>query len=65
MSDRYGSFVQSSIGKKVAKNLGLPLPVTLDRFESGERLVRGSVLVGSATGDDKSVCEPISRSYFV
>ncbi|BFM02593.1 hypothetical protein Psyaliredsea_12400 [Psychrobacter alimentarius] len=61
MSDRYGDFVQSSIGKKVAKNLGLPLPVTLDRFESGERLVRGSVLVGRANGEDKSVSESVAR----
>ena len=61
MSDRYGDFVQSSLGKKVAKNLGLPLPVTLDRFESGENLVRGSVLVGRAKGDDKSVSASISR----
>ncbi len=63
MSDRYGDFVQSSIGKKVAKNLGLPLPVGLDRFESGQRLVRGSVLVGAATGGDKSVGESIARIF--
>lgn len=61
MSDRYGDFVQSSIGKKVAKNLGLPLPVTLDRFESGQRLVRGSVLIGSAVGDDHRVGESVAR----
>jgi 3-oxoacyl-[acyl-carrier protein] reductase len=61
MSDRYGDFVQSTIGKKVAKNLGLPLPVTLDRFESGERLVRGSVLVGSAAGDDQRVSASVAR----
>ena len=61
MSDRYGDFVQSSIGKKVAKNLGLPLPVGLDRFESGQRLVRGSALIGSATGDDNRVSESIAR----
>ena len=61
MSDRYGDFVQSSIGKKVAKNLGLPLPVTLDRFETGQRLVRGSVLLGSATGDDDRVGKSIAR----
>ena len=61
MSDRYGDFVQSSIGKKVAKNLGLPLPAHLDRFESGERLVRGSVLVGSAKGDDQRVSTALSR----
>lgn len=63
MSDRYGDFVQSSIGKKVAKNLGLPMPVDLDRFESGQRLVRGSVLVGSATGDDKSVVQSVARIF--
>lgn len=61
MSDRYGDFVQSSIGKKVAKNLGLPLPVTLDRFESGQPLVRGSVLVGSATGEDRGVAASVAR----
>lgn len=61
MSDRYGDFVQSSIGKKVAKNLGLPMPVELDRFDSGQPLVRGSVLVGRANGDDKSVSESIAR----
>ena len=61
MSDRYGDFVQSSIGKKVAKNLGLPQPVSLDRFESGQRLVRGSVLVGRAEGDDMSVSNSVAR----
>lgn len=61
MSDRYGDFVQSSIGKKVAKNLGLPLPVNLDRFESGERLVRGSVLVGRANGDNHAVSTSVAR----
>lgn len=63
MSDRYGNFVQSSLGKKVAKNLGLPLPVTLDRFESGQRLVRGRVLVGSATGEDKRVGASVARIF--
>ena len=61
MSDRYGDFVQSSIGKKLAKNLGLPQPVTLDRFESGQRLVRGSVLAGQAPGKDNSVSDSIGR----
>lgn len=61
MSDRYGEFVQSSLGKKVAKNLGLPMPVTLDRFEAGEPLVRGSVLVGRADGDDKNISASVAR----
>lgn len=61
MSDRYGSFIQSSLGKKVAKNLGLPMPVSLDRFEAGQRIVRGSVLFGAATGKDKSVAEAVAH----
>ncbi|AAZ19159.1 probable short-chain dehydrogenase [Psychrobacter arcticus 273-4] len=61
MSDRYGDFVQSSIGKKVAKNLGLPMPVDLDRFDSGQPLVRGSVLVGRAHGDDNAVSASVAR----
>ena len=61
MSDRYGDFVQSSIGKKVAKNLGLPMPVDLDRFDSGQPLVRGSVLVGRANGGDNAVSASVAR----
>ena len=61
MSDRYGDFVQSSIGKKVAKNLGLPMPVDLDRFDSGQPLVRGSVLFGRASGDDNAVSASVAR----
>lgn len=61
MSDRYGNFIQSSLGKKVAKNLGLPMPVTLDRFEAGQRIVRGSVLLGSANGDDKRIKDAVAH----
>ena len=61
MSDRYGDFVQSSIGKKVAKNLGLPMPVELDRFDSGQPSVRGSVLVGRADGDNTAISESVAR----
>ena len=61
MSDRYGDFVQSSIGKKVAKNLGLPMPVDLDRFDSGQPLVRGSVLVGRANGGNNAVSASVAR----
>lgn len=60
MSDRYGSFVKSPIGKKIAKNLGLPLPVKLDRYEAGQKVVRGSVLFGSASGDDSSISDAVA-----
>lgn len=46
MSDRYGELVQSSFGKKIAKNLGLPTPVALERYESGQPVLTGEVLLG-------------------
>ena len=61
MSDRYGDFVQSALGQKVAKNLGLPMPVDLDRFEAGQKVVRGSVLFGSAEGENTGVREAVAR----
>ena len=53
--------MQSSIGRKVAKNLGLPMPVELDRFDSGQPSVRGSVLVGRADGDNTAISESVAR----
>lgn len=61
MSDRYGDFVQSGLGKSVAKNLGLPMPMNLDRFKAGDPVVKGDVLVSVASGDDSSVSESIAR----
>ena len=55
MSDRYGELVQSPLGKKVAKNLGLPMPMKLDRYESGQPVVRGEVALGVASGEDTAV----------
>lgn len=46
MSDRYGELVQSGLGRTVAKNLGLPTPIKLDRFEVGQPVVRGEVAFG-------------------
>src|SRR3954467_12756262 len=46
MSDRYRDFAQSSLGKLLVKNLGLPSPVRLDRWTEGDPLVTGTVLVG-------------------
>lgn len=48
MIDQYQAFTQSPIGKFVVKNLGLPSPVVLDRFEQGQPVIRGAVLVGAA-----------------
>ncbi|GAB01099.1 MULTISPECIES: 3-oxoacyl-ACP reductase [Acinetobacter] len=48
MTDQYQAFTQSPLGKFVVKNLGLPSPVTLDRFESAQPVVNGAVLLGAA-----------------
>ncbi|MDI1300443.1 MAG: 3-oxoacyl-ACP reductase [bacterium] len=48
MSDRYTSFANSPLGRLLAKNLGLPMPVNLDRFQAGAPVISGAVLFGSA-----------------
>lgn len=48
MSDQYQTFAKSPIGKFVIKNLGLPSPIQLDRFESATPVVKGAVLLGAA-----------------
>jgi 3-oxoacyl-[acyl-carrier protein] reductase len=50
MPDTYTSLVNNPIGGFVAKNLGLPQPVNLDRYTEGAPLIDGRVLVGSAPG---------------
>jgi len=46
MSDRYQSFTTSPVGKLLVKNLGLPSPAKLERYEAGSPLVNGTVVVG-------------------
>src|SRR5262245_17180674 len=46
MTDRYQDFASSTLGSMLVKNLGLPKPVTLDRFVAGSPLVDGTVAVG-------------------
>ncbi len=48
MSDRYTQFANSPLGRLLAKNLGLPQPVKLDRFEAGAPVINGTVRFGSA-----------------
>ena len=48
MSDRYQSLINTSVGQLLAKNLGLPQPVELERYEEGQPLVAGTVVVGGA-----------------
>ena len=48
MSDRYQQLVNTPIGKVVSKQIGLPAPVTLERYERGQPVVTGPVLFGAA-----------------
>jgi 3-oxoacyl-[acyl-carrier protein] reductase len=46
MSDKYQGFVRTPIGKLLVKNLGLPDPTPLRRYEAGAPLVDGTVALG-------------------
>jgi 3-oxoacyl-[acyl-carrier protein] reductase len=48
MSDRYQSLIHTPIGQLLAKNLGLPNPVRLERYHEGDPLVDGTVAIGGA-----------------
>ncbi len=48
MSDRYSQLIRTPIGKFVAGNVGLPQPVKLERYEPGQPVVTGKVLLGAA-----------------
>ncbi len=50
MSDRYSQLVNTPIGKIVSKQIGLPSPVKLDRYERGQPVISGPVLLGAAPG---------------
>src|SRR3954453_10077168 len=46
MSDRYQFLMRTSVGQLLAKNLGLPNPVVLERYVEGDPLVNGLLEVG-------------------
>jgi 3-oxoacyl-[acyl-carrier protein] reductase len=50
MSDRYSQLVNAPVVSTVAKQLGLPRPVSLDRYKEGAPVVAGPVLSGAAPG---------------
>jgi 3-oxoacyl-[acyl-carrier protein] reductase len=50
MSDRYSQLVNAPLVSSVAKQLGLPQPVELDRYKPGAAVLSGPVLSGAAPG---------------
>ena len=59
MSDRYQVFANSAVGRLLIRNLGLPAPLTLDRFDASQPLVNGPVLLGAAPGSE--LVAPLAR----
>jgi len=47
MTDSYLGFANSPMGSRVAAMLGLPQPLPLERYQAGQPVIRGSVLVGA------------------
>src|SRR5690349_5130003 len=50
MGDRYANFANSGMGRGVVKRLGLPDPPRLRRYQVGDPLTNGPVLLGAAAG---------------
>ncbi|MEZ5156167.1 MAG: 3-oxoacyl-ACP reductase [Solirubrobacterales bacterium] len=50
MTDAYTQLVNNPVGGFVARNLGLPQPVELERWRRGAPLIDGRVLIGAAPG---------------
>jgi 3-oxoacyl-[acyl-carrier protein] reductase len=48
MADRYSQVVNAPLVGTIAKQLGLPQPVALDRYQPGQPVVNGPVLSGAA-----------------
>jgi 3-oxoacyl-[acyl-carrier protein] reductase len=50
MADRYQQLINTPIGRIVSKQVGLPAPEKLERYERGQPVVTGPVLLGAAPG---------------
>src|SRR5690242_13700370 len=50
MSDRYQQLINTPIGRMVSRQVGLPQPVGLERYEPGRPVIEGPVLLGAAPG---------------
>ncbi|TLM87678.1 3-oxoacyl-ACP reductase [Pseudarthrobacter sp. NamE5] len=61
MTDKYAQLVNHGLGRNVARKLGLPQPAALRRYQPGQPLITGPVLVqGSSAGADTLATELLS-----
>jgi 3-oxoacyl-[acyl-carrier protein] reductase len=62
MSDRYQQLVNTPIGKIVSKQIGLPSPVELERYERGQPVISGPVLFGAGrAGSDSRLAGAVAN----
>jgi len=47
-ADRYAQLIRSPVGRVLSKQVGLPAPVELERYERGQPVIDGPVLLGAA-----------------
>jgi 3-oxoacyl-[acyl-carrier protein] reductase len=62
MADRYQQLINTTIGRIVSKQVGLPAPVRLERWDSdapNQPVINGPVLLGAAPGG--RLGEPVAR----
>lgn len=52
MSDRYASFANSGPGGAIVRRLGLPSPPVLRRYQPGDPLITGAVVIGGDAPQD-------------
>ncbi|WP_258805980.1 3-oxoacyl-ACP reductase [Pseudarthrobacter sp. NS4] len=61
MTDKYAQLVNQGLGRNVARKLGLPQPAVLRRYEQGQPLITGPVVVqGDSPAADKLAAELLS-----
>jgi 3-oxoacyl-[acyl-carrier protein] reductase len=48
MADRYQQLINTPVGKVLSKQIGLPAPTPLQRYEPGQPVIDGPVLFGAA-----------------
>lgn len=58
MKDGYLDFANSPMGAKLVNALGLPKPLPLERYKSGQPVVQGSVLIGGSA--DSQILEALA-----
>ena len=61
MTDSYLHFANSPLGAKLADSLGLPKPLPLERYKSGQAVVKGSVLLGG--GGEPQLLEALAAAF--